>query len=48
MILMVGEREDSDEEKIKKGICPVCGSKIVFAEGCKQCPVCGWSACSVS
>jgi ribonucleoside-diphosphate reductase alpha chain len=28
--------------------CPVCGSKLVFKEGCATCPVCGWSACASS
>jgi len=28
--------------------CPVCGSKLVFKEGCSTCPVCGWSACASS
>jgi hypothetical protein len=37
---------DDENEKIKKGICPSCGAKLVFAEGCKQCQQCGWSACS--
>ena len=26
--------------------CPLCGSKIVFVEGCKTCIDCGWGACS--
>ncbi|MGC9208847.1 MAG: adenosylcobalamin-dependent ribonucleoside-diphosphate reductase [Nitrososphaeria archaeon] len=26
--------------------CPVCGSKLVFKEGCATCPICGWSACA--
>ncbi|MFA5077520.1 MAG: hypothetical protein WC488_03780 [Candidatus Micrarchaeia archaeon] len=38
---------DADEEKIKKGICPACDSKLIYQEGCKQCPACGWTACSV-
>ena len=25
--------------------CPMCGSKIHFAEGCMICPACGWSMC---
>ncbi len=28
--------------------CPVCNSEIVYEAGCKSCPVCGWSACTIS
>lgn len=34
------------DEKIKRGICPVCDSSLVFQEGCKACFSCGWEACS--
>jgi len=26
-------------------LCPNCGSKLVYIEGCKQCKECGWSKC---
>ena len=26
--------------------CPDCGSKIIYTNGCKSCPNCGWSKCS--
>lgn len=26
-------------------LCPNCGSKLVYAEGCKRCPNCGYSKC---
>lgn len=26
--------------------CPDCGSKLVYNNGCKSCPNCGWSKCS--
>jgi len=26
--------------------CPKCGKALVFAEGCRTCPECGWSKCS--
>lgn len=38
-------RSLSDSEKIKAGICPICGSKLMPLEGCKTCYNCGWSAC---
>ena len=25
--------------------CPDCGCDLVFQEGCKKCPVCGWGVC---
>ncbi|MEA3476444.1 MAG: vitamin B12-dependent ribonucleotide reductase [Candidatus Cloacimonadota bacterium] len=27
-------------------ICPECGAALEFKEGCKTCPICGWSKCS--
>lgn len=38
----------NENELIKQGICPVCGAKLIFMEGCAQCIQCGWSACSIS
>ena len=26
--------------------CPDCGSKIIYTNGCKSCPNCGWSKCN--
>ncbi|MEW6528255.1 MAG: hypothetical protein AB1391_00030 [Candidatus Micrarchaeota archaeon] len=40
--------EEDKDKKITKGICPVCDAKLVFAEGCKHCQICGWSTCSIS
>jgi ribonucleoside-diphosphate reductase alpha chain len=31
----------------KDGICPECGGVLRLEEGCKNCPGCGWSACSL-
>ncbi len=39
------EEEMSEAEKIRKGICPSCGGKLIFQEGCKMCRECGWGAC---
>jgi ribonucleotide reductase alpha subunit len=25
--------------------CPSCGGEVVYQEGCKKCPACGWAAC---
>ena len=27
-------------------VCPDCGGKLVYVDGCKSCPNCGWSKCS--
>lgn len=27
-------------------VCPDCGGKLVYNNGCKSCPNCGWSKCS--
>ncbi len=31
-----------------EALCPLCKSKLVFAEGCNTCMNCGWSSCIVS
>lgn len=31
-----------------EALCPLCKSKLVFAEGCNTCVNCGWSSCVVS
>jgi len=38
--------ELSEDEKIKKGVCPCCESSLIFQEGCKMCISCGWGGCS--
>ncbi len=43
----IHEEEQIEKEKIGKEICPVCGSPLVNMEGCKKCPVCGWSVCEL-
>jgi competence CoiA-like predicted nuclease len=35
----------TDDDKIKKGVCPVCDSSLAFQEGCKRCYACGWGGC---
>lgn len=37
----------SDIEKIEAGICPVCDSRLIFQDGCNNCPDCGFSACGI-
>jgi len=33
---------------ISSDVCPECGSKLIYVEGCKSCSnkTCGWSKCS--
>jgi ribonucleoside-diphosphate reductase alpha chain len=39
--------ENSDSPFTGLGaICPECGAALEFKEGCKTCPICGWSKCS--
>lgn len=35
-----------DGSRVSGEDCPQCGQQLVFAEGCKNCPSCGWSKCS--
>jgi len=44
--LSLEERLRRYEDKIAKGICPECDGELTFAERCKTCHNCGWSACS--
>ncbi|MBC8526969.1 MAG: vitamin B12-dependent ribonucleotide reductase [Candidatus Cloacimonetes bacterium] len=44
-----GKRERVNTSPISTGlgaICPECGTALEFKEGCKTCPICGWSKCS--
>lgn len=44
----LNERTEVKEwEEGKNPNCPSCGSKLIFAEGCTQCKMCGWSTCSI-
>jgi len=35
-----------DNKQINKVACPKCGKALIFAEGCRSCPECGYSKCS--
>lgn len=39
-------RDLSAESLSQKGICPECGGKLIFQEGCVNCRGCGFSKCS--
>lgn len=41
----MGRIFDETEHAIKKGLCPCCGQKLVFQEGCMHCVACGWGRC---
>ena len=34
-----------DGTKVEGEKCPNCGGDLIFTNGCKQCPDCGWSKC---
>lgn len=51
-ILTKQEKKEAKEAKEAKkaepedeGVCPECGTKMVFKEGCATCPSCGYSYC---
>lgn len=37
----------SSKLSVHNSQCPICGTKLVFVEGCNQCPKCGWGTCSI-
>ena len=41
------KKELTEVEKIEAGICPVCGNKLTFEDGCKSCKQCGFSLCGI-
>ncbi|MCD6481288.1 MAG: vitamin B12-dependent ribonucleotide reductase [Thermoplasmata archaeon] len=49
--LFEGKEGKKDEEKVKYtekapvGVCPDCGSPLVYEEGCRICKQCGYSTC---
>jgi len=38
--------ENSSEKTNEIKICPNCNIDLVFQEGCRKCPTCGWGMCS--
>ena len=34
------------DSKESKDMCPQCGGKLIFENGCSHCNDCGWSRCS--
>ncbi len=42
----IGSLTDSTISTGLGSICPECGTALEFKEGCKTCPICGWSKCS--
>jgi len=38
--------ENSSEEMNEIKMCPNCNINLVFQEGCRKCPACGWGMCS--
>jgi len=41
------ERMDKMKRQELSDKCPVCGGRLRIEEGCRNCPACGWSACTV-
>ena len=37
----------SSKSSVHSSQCPICGTKLVFVEGCNKCPKCGWGTCSI-
>jgi len=43
---VISESPSFDETTPVGSMCPECGATLEFKEGCKTCPICGWSKCS--
>ena len=43
---VISESPSFDETSPVGSMCPECGATLEFKEGCKTCPICGWSKCS--
>ncbi len=43
---VIAESPSFDETTPVGSMCPECGATLEFKEGCKSCPICGWSKCS--
>ena len=43
--ILVTHNPRNEPKKSVGGVCPDCGGTIEFVEGCKKCPLCGWSKC---
>jgi len=39
-------QETTQENRNSKGICPECGAKMIFKEGCASCSSCSYAVCS--
>jgi anaerobic ribonucleoside-triphosphate reductase len=44
---VITSNKTEDPEVVTKpwDVCPECGSRMYFAEGCMLCPVCGFARC---
>ena len=40
------EKKKEQTNEAQQDLCPDCGSKLIFQEGCAKCPLCGFSFCS--
>ena len=43
---VISDSPSFDETRPVRSMCPECGATLEFKEGCKTCPICGWSKCS--
>lgn len=41
----VQEKGEEGEEVFHVGVCPDCGSPLIYKEGCDYCPVCFYTKC---
>jgi ribonucleoside-diphosphate reductase alpha chain len=43
----IGLGQEFEKTNSNSELCPKCHTALVMTEGCKKCPRCGWSPCSV-